>query len=348
MKILPQAPNQFFSGSLLDPNWLNDNFSYVQDALEDVCSKRFEHTVLTYPFYADTNWSTLDVVNRSYRINPPVNILLERSFFNFYGSGSVEVRLHKMDSATGVVASDPALVVNPIHKIDCSATGSTVKKSVSVFPVLLLSGSTYQFEMSTGNTHDYAELVLHLRSDRFHTGSTNVDLPGNVSLTVFEEDDAVSATTFNDNISSLQLQAQLNITGSNNQTCLKPMLFVAKQVTSNLSSSFLTFPVPLVNSTNLNSTVRSVQAFADVSSSNSAVNFQTRVSNAALSTHFADKTATIGNGQLVGASDQQTSFALTSSLNNASSSGSLDYKVNFVFSDATAKLYKQYCYVWIE
>lgn len=345
-------PHVFHSGTVLDPNKVNENFGYIKGAIEDKASMRFEHSVLTYGFYADANWANLSADNRGYRITPPATMLLERSFFNYWGSGSVNVTVSEMESPTSQVVSNTFTTFNPIHKIDCSATGSIVKKTVCVGPMVLSSGSTYRFEMSaTGHVHDYAELVLHLRADRFFTGSVESDeivMIKNMESSTFEEDDSVDAEQYRGWIQELVTGSARNYSA---RRAVKPMLFTVRNLATNTPDIFGAFPVPKVDQFlyALFSSVNTVQCFADTTSSaNSDYGLKLNVVDQDNEVQ-ADLQVSVLQGSTVGFGELGNA-QLENTVENpfASSSGSIDKAVNLFNQTTGSVMYKQYGYLWVD
>ena len=334
MKILSKPPFEYKTGSLMDPNDVNQNQQYMLRAIAECGSKRFSHTPVVLPYYTDcaTGYSQADSSEKlSYRFSAMDTVWLEHAFLDGYVSGTATINLY--DTATGLA---PSGVVNPI----LSASGTTFDLTGQV--IQLDAGHTYRFGLEgTSFSTTKLDLVLHFRSDRFNTAGT--DTLVTPSVTSFTEASPLSATTFNANVSAINNAVTSN-TGKTRAA--KPMVFIAQNFTPSTDGYLLQWTIPVVDTSVYRSKVVKMDVFALYSTAGSAGNQVTWTLNNASGVSTGLTASADMNGVTFATASSSTSVALESATTGAQSNTSKDFSLTVSTNAHT--VVKSYAVLWIE
>lgn len=245
MKVHTTSPFWFRNGALLDPAIHNQNTMYARDVVDDVSSKRYTHTPLTFSYVescATGYTQALSAEKRSYRFTCPNTIELERAIFHYQGTGAgsgASVFINLIDVATG---NAPTGISNPILSITTDASSAT-QTAAFVRPVTFTAGQQYRFEISaSGNfTAEKADLTLHLRSDRYLPFGT--DEYQEPTLVLLSEASTQDAATFLSTVTPITTAATNNFSATYTPA-LKPFAVVAHNFISSTSINLLRFDIP--------------------------------------------------------------------------------------------------------
>lgn len=338
MKILTDPLYEFTTGEQLNPNRLNGNLSYVEDACDDVFSRRYADSVITFKWFSGYNNAYTDAQVTGipdllkWRLPAPQALTITGMYL--YGalySGTAYISLY--DNATGAA---PAGVTNPIFTVQSNSVDQTY-----VRPLQMPAGAQWYWSM-TGTSFNSRNLHMSvvIRTDRFGSGDVKQD----PSVAYVTENDAINATTYNSQVSGLETVISNNTAY---QAALKATLYCDHWSSSSYNSTANSRPVPLVDSSKYRCTATRLDLFTVQSGNGSGSDSVTvTLNNAAGASTGLAATASVVGVSYASASDTSPAVSLTGSSGVESVTGS-DYNLVLTSTNAAGRTYyKSYYYLW--
>lgn len=337
MKIFTNnPPHKFKTGALLDPNRINDNMAYMLDANNDVASKRFSKSIISIPFEVDVANGYTDGYSqevRSYRFTAVHTMWIERAFLEGQlASGTATLSVFNI--ATGL---PPAGVVNPIF------TPTTDYAQLYYgSEILIPAGTTLRFELTgTPFVVDKLDLILHIRTDRFFTGSTNV--VSNPIVTNLTQADGIAAATLSTNYAAIDAAVAAN---STKNTARKVMFFVANNFTNSTDVDLLRWDIPRTDANGNRQTVIGINLFAIYATTGTTSTFVSWSLQTETGGTTGVSAAAPMSGLILSGSTTVATSTLATAVPGIESDSTKDYRITVANSSAI-NCVKSYAYVWI-
>lgn len=346
MKVPLIQPQQFFTGGMLDPNDLNAHYRYMQGVVDDVSSRRWQHSLLSLPFTEGVGTpytNATDVEVRSYRLTCPVNTIVDGVFLsaNMTSAGEVTVSFQgtQPDGSTIPWLTTGGAV---LALVDANGNDTT---DVNPDRVLLLKDVEYTIRVSSSGifTLGRFDVQLILVTDRWNVAGT--DIRPVVTPTIFSSLSAPNATLVAANNTALTTAAGLLAA---NLLAPAPLLFVKHGLIGGGSPTdpdICTFPLLAVDSAR--SQLRVVRMTVTAVMATTGGSTVTATLRNAATTTVATAVANVA-GLLVATSPvANINVPLAVASAAASSSSSNDFNVQLSNASGTVNALKAYVTLWL-
>jgi len=335
MRIQTQAPIQFATGQLLDPNKVQENQQYMLDAVAAVTEKRYAHSVISMPFYRGITACTQadNQATRSFLFTAPDNVMVERAFLvGALASGAAVLNVY--NASTGTTA--PTGIANPIL-----TPTTTVDTQVFAQSFIIPAGSTYRFELTgTTFTASKLDLVLHLRTDRFNLSGT--DTLTEPTVTPFTEATSLDAVAFNANVTAITSAVSSNTAAARALRC--QFVQLGTNFTNASDADLLRMNLPRITNTIARETIYRIDV-TFCTAANSTITVTAAVLTEAGAATGLSAAASTAASTEASASDTFPAVDLSSATAGVCQTTASDYRLTVSNGSATAVV-KAYVTLW--
>lgn len=335
------TPITFTTGDVLDAQDLNDLYLYAADAIDDVASKRWQDSVLTYQCVEDvatpyTGSSSTEEL--TWRFTCPTTCVCKGAYFSANLSSSAEVKVTLTTAAGAGVTGASAPLLTTGGAVSSASTDTTLACSDRF---VLAAGVEYKLVLSSSSTFNIlrGDLTLLVATDRWNGSGTQA--PPLFAPTLLRASDAPDATVVAANNTALSTQAALFASGLVAPT---PLLFVKHNLTSTSNANPRTFTIPRFLSSRAQSKITRIYLYAAMDGTGGTTCTATLKdqSGATLTT----VTANVAGVTRASADSGALNINLTSATPTVTTSSALDYSLVLANASST-NARKLYALVWI-
>lgn len=342
MKVPVAQPIQFTTADVLDPGDLNALYTFAQDAVDDVGSKRFQHAALIFPFVesvAVPYTNALATEELTYRFTCPSTCVIESAFFHGNLTSAAELKV----SITTAAGATPSGATVP-YLTSAAAVASAAVDTQDVNPdrVLLVAGTEYKIVVSSSGafTLNRFDVILHCLIDRFTPAGTSI-APA-FAPTLFTDNSAADATVVAANNTALSTQAAVF---ASNKAAATPTLFVRHNILSGTSVNLRAFAIPRLDSARAQAKLIRIYLYALMDTTGGSTVTATLADQTGAT--ITTVSANVAGVTFASADSGALSTTLVSATTSITTNTANDYTLTFANASGVVNCRKVYALVWI-